>query len=99
MIARQAAAIALCLVTACSDPPPTVIDGSARQAFELSAADARRQLPDAERLLFDRAIRTVGGPRHAERDPGALARVTFDGMTTQQVVADRRSRESQGSAT
>lgn len=69
------------------------IDGSSPEAFERSAAEARRQLPDADRLLFDRAIRTVGGRRHSERDPGALARVTFDGMTAREVVADQRARE------
>ena len=52
-----------------------------------------RQLPDADRLVFDRAIRTVGGRRLAHRDSAALARVTFDGMTAAQVVADQRSHE------
>ena len=41
----------------------------------------------ADRLVFDRAIRTVGGRRLAHRDSAALARVTFDGMTAEQVVA------------
>ena len=86
------AAIVLCLA-ACSNEPPTVIDGSSQPAFERTTAQARRQLPDAERLLFDRAIRTIGGRRHSERDPAALARVTFDGMTAAQVVADQRARE------
>lgn len=95
MIARQVTAfIALALVVACSDnDAQVVIDGSSPQAFERTTAEARRQLPDAERLLFDRAIHTVGGRRHAERDPAALARVTFDGMTAGQVVADQRARE------
>ncbi len=90
----KAVAVALALVLAsCEKEPPVVIDGSSPQAFERTAADARRQLPDAERLLFDRAIRTVGGRRMANRDPAALARVTFDGMTASQVVADQRARE------
>ena len=80
-------------LAACGNEDPVVIDGSSPQAFERTTADARRQLPDADRLLFDRAIRTVGGRRHAERDPAALARVTFDGMTAAQVVADQRARE------
>jgi hypothetical protein len=50
-------------------------------------------LPDADRLTFDRAIKTVGGRRYATRDPDALARVTFDGMTAADVVADQRARE------
>jgi hypothetical protein len=89
---RSALIVAL-LLAACSDRPPTVIDGSSPQAFERTTAEARRQLPDADRLLFDRAIRTIGGRRHSERDPAALARVTFDGMTAAQVVADERARE------
>ena len=90
---RLEAALVCTLLTACSVEEPVVIDGSSPQAFEQSTAQARRQLPDADRLLFDRAIRTVGGRRHAERDPDALARVTFDGMTAAQVVADQRARE------
>ena len=95
MIARQVTAfIAFSLVVACSDnAAQVVIDGSSPQAFERTTADARRQLPDADRLRFDRAIHTVGGRRHSERDPVALARVTFDGMTASEVVADQRARE------
>ena len=81
------------LLAGCERQEPVVIDGSSPEAFERTTAQARRQLPDADRLLFDRAIRTVGGRRHAERDAAALARVTFDGMTAEQVVADQRSRE------
>lgn len=86
-------AATLLLLVACEQETPVVIDGSSPQAFERTTAVARRQLPDAERLAFDRAIRTVGGRRHSERDPGALARVTFDGMTASEVVADQRARE------
>ena len=81
------------LLAGCGTQEPVRIDGSSPQAFERTTAEARRQLPDAERLLFDRAIRTVGGRRMANRDPAALARVTFDGMTAAQVVADQRARE------
>ena len=88
---HAATALAL-LLAACGTAEPVVIDGSSPAAFERTAAEARRQLPDADRLLFDQAIRTIGGRRHAERDPAALARVTFDGMTAQQVVADQRVR-------
>ena len=91
-----ASAAALLALGGCDSEQPVVIDGSSQQAFERTTAEARRQLPDAERLLFDRAIRTVGGRRHAERDPDALARVTFDGMTADQVVTDQRAREPQG---
>ncbi|HEU5284952.1 MAG TPA: DUF6694 family lipoprotein [Sphingomicrobium sp.] len=90
---KAVAAGLLLFLAACGNERPVAIDGSSAEAFERSAAEARRQLPDAERLLFDRAIRTVGGRRHSERDPGALARVTFDGMTAREVVADQRARE------
>ena len=71
------------LLAGCGPQQPVVIDGSSQQSFERTAAEARRQLPDAERLVFDRALRTVGGRRMANRDTQALARVTFDGMTAQ----------------
>jgi hypothetical protein len=90
---RLTAALVGILLAGCGNEEPVVIDGSSPRAFERTTAEARRQLPDAERLLFDRAIRTVGGRRHAERDPDALARVTFDGMTASEVVADQRARE------
>ena len=83
----------LLALAACGKPEPVVIDGSSPEAFESTVAESRRQLPDADRLPFDRAIRTIGGRRHAERDPNALARVTFDGMTAAEVVADQRARE------
>ena len=90
---RAVAAALMLLLAACGKQEPVVIDGSSPEAFERTTAQARRQLPDADRLLFDRALRTIGGRRHAERDPAALARVTFDGMTAAQVVADERARE------
>jgi hypothetical protein len=93
MTQRFIASLAVLLAAACGERAPTVIDGSSPQAFERTVAQARRDIPIGDRLMFDRAIRTVGGRRHAERDPAALARVTFDGMTGAQVVADQRSRE------
>ena len=90
---RALAAALLLSLAACGKQEPVVIDGSSSEAFERTTADARRQLPDADRLLFDRAIRTIGGRRHAERDTDALARVTFDGMTAAQVVADERAHQ------
>ena len=82
----------LFLLAACGKAEPTVIDGSSPEAFERTVKQARRDIPDADRLVFDRAIRTIGGRRHAA-DPDALARVTFDGMTGAEVVADQRGRE------
>ena len=89
---RRLAAFAALLLAACGSEEPVVIDGSSPEAFERTTADARRQLPDAQRLKFDEALRTIGGRRHGERDPAALARVTFDGMTASQVVADQQAR-------
>ena len=85
-------ASALLVLAACTKPEPTVIDGSSPQAFERTTARARREIPDADRLAFDRALRAVGGRRHSA-DPEALARVTFDGMTAAEVVADQRARD------
>lgn len=90
---RPFAAALMLVIAACERQEPVVIDGSSQAAFEETTKAARRQIPDADRLVFDRALRTVGGRRMANRDPQALARVTFDGMTAEQVVADQRSRE------
>lgn len=89
---RLLTALLAALLAACGADEPTIIDGSSPEAFERTTAQARREIPDADRLLFDRALRTIGGRRHAERDPAALARVTFDGMTAEQVVTDQRTR-------
>ncbi len=90
---RGALLAAALLLGGCNERQPTAIDGSSPEAFRNSVAQARREIPDADRLVFDRALRSVGGRRHAERDPQALARVTFHGMTAQQVVDDQRARE------
>ena len=88
---RAAIALSL-LLSACESRPPTVIDGSSQQAFERTAALAREDLPVGDKLLFDQAINNVGS-RRMSANPQALARITFDGMTARQVVADQRSRE------
>ena len=80
-------------LAACEQPAPVTIDGSSPQAFEKTRKAARRQIPDADRLVFDRAIRTVGGRRMADPDPKAVARTTFDGMTAAEIVADQKARE------
>ena len=82
----------LLLLAACGKSEPVVIDGSSPERFEQTVKQARRDIPDADRLVFDRAVRTIGGRRHSA-DPDALARVTFDGMTGEQVVADQKARE------
>lgn len=94
----RAAALLLLLAAGCSGREPTVIDGSSADAFERTTKEARRDIPDADRLLFDRALRTIRGRRHAHPDPDELARVTFDGMTGAEVVADEKAREREASA-
>ncbi|WP_265570187.1 hypothetical protein [Sphingomicrobium nitratireducens] len=88
---RAIALLALALA-ACAPDQAVIIDGSDEQKFVASAAAARSQLPIEDRMLFDRALNTVGGRRMAERDVEALRRRTFDGMTAYQVVADARAR-------
>ncbi|HEX6218043.1 MAG TPA: hypothetical protein VFZ35_02070 [Sphingomicrobium sp.] len=90
---RFAAAAVMMAAGGCADRPPTRVDGSTPEAFERTTAQARRDLPDADRLIFDKAIRTIGGRRFAERDPDALARVTFNGMTAAEIVADQKMRD------
>lgn len=85
------ALLALAVVTACSKSP-TVIDGSSATAFAATTEQARRDLSIEDRLTFDTALRTIGGRRHANNDPDAMARQLFDGMTAADVVADARAR-------
>jgi hypothetical protein len=84
--------VALLVGLAACDTPPTVIDGSSRESFAETTEQARRDLPIKDRLIFDTAIRTVGGRRHANNDPDAMARQTFHGMTAADVVADAEAR-------
>ena len=86
-------AVLLTAASACSDREPVVIDGSSQEAFERTTAQARRDIPDADRLIFDRAIRGIRGRSFSAKDPDALARVTFNGMTGADVVADQKARE------
>ena len=87
------AAALLAAAGGCSERDPTVIDGSSQEAFERTVAEARRDIPDADRLVFDRAIRGIRGRSFSAKDADALARVTFNGMTGADVVADQKSRE------
>jgi hypothetical protein len=76
----------------CSEAAPTRIDGSSPEAFERTTTAARRDLPVADRLMFDAAIATMPARRYADHDPQAKARMTFDGMTAAEVVATERER-------
>ena len=84
---------AVLALAACSEAEPVRIDGSSPERFAQTAEAARGDLPNADRLTFDRAIRTIGGRRFADRDPEALARLTFDNMTAAEIVADQNARE------
>ncbi len=87
----RGALLAILLLAACSKAP-TVIDGSTPETFAKTTERARRDLPIKDRLIFDTAIRTIGGRRHANNDPDAMARQTFHGMTAADVVADAEAR-------
>ena len=76
----------------CSDSPPTRIDGSSPEAFARTTEAARRDLPVADRLMFDSAIATMPARRYADQDPAATARVAFDGLTAAEVVRSERER-------
>ena len=89
-----AALILLGGLTACGEAAPTVIDGSSAEAFRQSSEKARRDLPDADRLMFDSAIATMPARRYADRDPDATARMAFDGLTAAEVVRSERERST-----
>jgi hypothetical protein len=93
-VSRVGFGVALLLLAGCAKPEPTAIDGSSPEAFERTAAEARRDIPDADRLVFDRALRSVGGRWHGATDPERHARRTFDGMTAKQIVDDQKAREA-----
>jgi hypothetical protein len=81
------------LLAACSSPEPTLIDGSSPAAFGTTTAEARQELPAADRLDFDRALTSLPARRHSAADPDALRRTTFGGMTAADVVKDYRARQ------
>ncbi len=88
----RAGVVAIAALLAACSPAPTVIDGSSPEAFAATTERARRDLSVRDRLTFDTALNTIGGRRHANNDPAAMARRTFDGMTAADVVADAHAR-------
>ncbi len=56
---RYAVAVLLALLAGCGTPEPTVIDGSSAESFERTTKQARREIPDADRLVLD-GLRTTG---------------------------------------
>lgn len=89
---RAAAFVLVAAIAGCSEAAPTRIDGSSPEAFERTTASARRDLPTADRLMFDRAIATVPARRYGDHDPSATARAAFDGLTAAEVVASETER-------
>ena len=87
---KQVAALALMAVLIACSKAPTVIDGSSAEAFEKSTEKARRDLPIKDRLTFDTAIKSAGS--FADKDPDAAARLLYNGMTANDVVADAHAR-------
>lgn len=88
----RAAALLLAAILAGCSKAPTIIDGSSPEAFEETTEKARRDLPIKDRLTFDAALRNTGGLRYATKDPEALAREAYNGMTAFDVVADAKAR-------
>ncbi len=84
----KAAVAAFLLIAACGGVQPTIIDGSSKEAFERTAATARRDLPDAERLPYDAALKNPPGARYGDTQMAkdAPARQVYHGMTAGQVV-------------
>ena len=83
--------LAAAALAGCSSEP-TVIDGTSAESFAKTTEQARRDLPVADRLTFDAALRTVGGRRYADKDPDATARQLYNGMTAFDVIADAHAR-------
>ena len=76
------------LLAGCGGGQPTVIDGSTAASFEQTTEAARRDLPDADRLAYDAALKSPPGSRfgHKAMERDALARQEYHGMTARQVV-------------
>ena len=89
--AHVAFVAALSLTAACSRAP-TVIDGTTPELFAKTVEKARRDLPIKERLTFDAAMRNPSGRRYGNRDPAAVAREAYHGMTAFDGVADAEAR-------
>lgn len=80
------------LAAACGNHEPTIINGASPEIFERTTAQARRDLPDADRLDFDTALKNPPGRRYGQTDAeiALLARETYNGMTASEVIDDGR---------
>ena len=78
----------LLLAAACGNKQPTVIDGSTPERFAETSAQARRDIPDADRLDYDAALKRPPGTRYGdtEVEMEARARETYNGMTASEVL-------------
>ena len=90
---KAAAFLPALLVAACSSSQPTVIDGRTEESFTRTVEQVRNDLPVSDRLTFDRALAAAPTRRFGADDGAALRRLSFDGMTGAEVVADHRRRE------
>jgi hypothetical protein len=72
----------------CAPEAHVTIDGSSKANFAATVEKARRDLPNADRLAFDAALKSPPGRRYGDSDEElqALARTTYDGMTAVEVV-------------
>jgi hypothetical protein len=86
-----AALTAVAILAACSKAP-TVIDGSSPQVFAKTTEKARRDLAIKDRLTFDAAMHNPGGMRYGSKDPEAMAREAYHGMTAKDVIEDAHAR-------
>ena len=88
---RVFALLAVIALTACGKEP-VVIDGSSPENFAESTEAARRDLPVADRLAFDSALKSPPGKRLSDNEQKAveIARQTYDGMTAAEVVEINR---------
>ena len=93
-MSRRAVLLLLGGLAACSERAPTLIDGSSPERFAATTQAARRDLPVADRLMFDSAIASMPARRYANQDPAATARAAFDGLTAADVVRSERERSS-----
>jgi hypothetical protein len=89
---RPVVALAMAIaLTACSSEP-TLIDGSSADSFARTTEAARRDLPVADRLAFDAALRKAPGARYGmnQDEMETLARTTYNGMTAEEVIGMTR---------
>jgi hypothetical protein len=90
-VTGKAVFVALAMLAACSKAP-TIIDGSSPEVFAKSTEKARRDLPIKDRLTFDAAMHNPGGMRYGNKDPEAMAREAYHGMTAKDVIEDAHAR-------